>query len=425
MPRGYNVKETKSPKKKDLSLMTFTRLLAIGAIIVCTAVGWFILGTSVVVRSGGSLNNCGPNVTGGWGPVMIQPHPAIYYNSPGSANGRHLIQPSRSEVAVDLRYEPKKKGLLWYRTYLVDFHGDYSLENPTQITQTIYVRFEFPAADASYSDFSFVIDGKAATGNNKTADGITEAVTLAPGQTATVTVGYKSRGTERWGYSFGNATRIRNFRLSMTTDFAEFDFPAGTGSPTERARTVKGWHFAWSYPDVINAQNIAMGMPSVANPGPVASRIAFFSPVSLLFFFSVLVLMGMVWRISLHPMNYFFLAAACFAFQLLFAYLVDLISLPWAFIISAVVSLVLVNGYLLAIAGRRFAQLGSIAQFAYMILFSYSFFFEGLTGLTITIGAIVTLALLMGATAKVNWAEKFGSKRPVIAFPPPIPSPGT
>jgi hypothetical protein len=37
----------------------------------------------------------------------------------------------------------------------VDFHGDYSLQDPTQITQTIYVRFEFPATDASYSDFAF------------------------------------------------------------------------------------------------------------------------------------------------------------------------------------------------------------------------------------------------------------------------------
>jgi hypothetical protein len=401
--------------------MTLTRLIAIAGIIVCTAVGWFILGTSVLVRSGVSLTHCGPEVTGGWGPVMIQPHPVIYYNSPGSENGRHPIQPSQSDVSVELRYEPKKKGLLWYRTYLVDFHGDYSIQNPTQITQTIYVRFEFPASDASYSDFSFVIDGNAATGNNKTAEGITEAVTLAPGQSAKFTVAYKSRGTDRWGYTFGDTTRIRNFRLAMTTDFAEFDFPAGTGSPTERARTSNGWHFVWSYPDVINAQAIAMGMPSVANPGPVASRMSFFAPVSLLFFFAVLVLMGMVWRISLHPMNYFFLAAGCFAFQLLFAYLVDLIPLALAFLISAAVSLALVSGYLFAAVGRRFAQLGAVAQFAYMVLFSYSFFFEGLTGLTITIGAIITLALLMATTARVNWAEKFTSKGALRGIPPPIP----
>jgi hypothetical protein len=164
-----------------------------------------------------------------------------------------------------------------------------------------------------------------------------------------------------------------------------------------------------------------MEMPAVANPGPVASRISFFAPVSLLFFFSVLVLMGMVWKIPLHPMNYFFLAAGCFAFQLLFAYLVDLIPLSLAFAISAVVSLILVCGYLFAVAGLRFARLGAIAQFAYMILFSYSFFFEGLTGLTITVGAIVTLSLLMITTARVNWAEKFTSKTAPRGFSPPIP----
>jgi hypothetical protein len=56
-----------------------------------------------------------------------------------------------------------------------------------------------------------------------------------------------------------------------------------------------------------------------------------------------------------------------------------------------------------------------------MILFSYSFFFEGLTGLTITIGAIVTLALLMAATARVNWTEKFRGKNSLRGMPPPIP----
>ena len=401
--------------------MTLKRLIAIGGIIVCTGVGWFILGSSVLVRSGVSLNRCGPEVTGGWGPAMTQPHPVVYYNSPGSANGRHLIQPLQSDVAVSLRYEPKRKGLLWYRTFLVDFHGEYSLQNPTQVTQTIYVRFEFPATDASYSDFSFVIDGIPSTGNNKTAEGITEAVNLAPGQSAKFTVAYTSRGTDRWGYSFGDTTRIRNFRLAMTTDFSEFDFPAGTGSPTERSRTAKGWNFTWSYPDVINAQAIAMGMPSVANPGPVASRMSFFAPVSLLFFFAVLILIGMVWEVKLHPMNYFFLAAGCFAFQLLFAYLVDLIPLFLAFVISAAISMTLVCGYLVAAAGKRFARLAALAQFAYIVLFSYSFFFDGLTGLTITIGAIITLALLMMTTAKVNWADKFMSPATLREVPPPIP----
>ncbi|HNJ71599.1 MAG TPA: hypothetical protein PL129_03805, partial [bacterium] len=46
-------------------------------------------------------------------------------------------------------------------------------------------------------------------------------------------------------------------------------------------------------------------------------------------------------------------------------------------------------------------------QVIYLILFSYSFFFEGYTGLTITIGAIVTLFILMQMTGKTDWNAIF------------------
>ena len=43
----------------------------------------------------------------------------------------------------------------------------------------------------------------------------------------------------------------------------------------------------------------------------------------------------------------------------------------------------------------------------FLVLFSYAFFFEGFTGLTVTIGAIVTLFVLMQMTARVNWGDVF------------------
>ena len=46
------------------------------------------------------------------------------------------------------------------------------------------------------------------------------------------------------------------------------------------------------------------------------------------------------------------------------------------------------------------------------VLFSNAFFFEGYTGLTVTLGAVVTLFVLMQITAKVDWAEVFA--RPAI-----------
>lgn len=399
--------------------MTIKRLIAIAFILLCTAVAWVILGASLEVRSSASSNVLSREVAEGWGPPMTQQQPIIYYNSPTSPNGRQAIQPSQSHIKADIRYNPKKKGLLWHRTYDVDFQGDYTIQNLTPITQTIYVKFQFPCGEASYNDFSFRLNNVPSTETNKASEGFTEAVQLAPEQTAKLTVGYKTRGTDHWGYAFGNATRIRDFKLDMTTDFADVDFPSGTGSPTDRKRAGEGWNFSWSYPDVIGALPIGMDMPKALNPGPVASRISFFAPVSLLFFFSVLLIMATVQRVNLHPMNYFFLAAGFFAFQLLFAYLVDLIPLTAAFLIAAGVSLLLVSGYLHLATGRQFARLSMAAQFTYMVLFSYSFFFDGLTGLTITIGAIVTLALLMATTARINWADKF-APTPLV-MPPPIP----
>lgn len=394
--------------------MTIKRFVAVVFILICTTVAWIVLGASLAFRSQESASGMAQAISTGWGPPMTQQGPTVYYQSPGAPGGRRQIQPTQSRVDVVLEYEPKKRGLVWYRTYGVDFHARYTITNPTPISQTMYVRFELPGGEASYTDFSFQLKGAGGDGTGPGASGgkssepIVQAITLGAGESTELAVAYRTRGTDQWTYSFGEVRRIRNFELAMRTNFEEIDFPVGTGSPTRRqARAGGGWDLQWTYPDVLGAQPIGMAMPKALNPGPVAARISFFAPVSLLFFFSVLLIMAAVRGVSLHPMNYFFLAAGLFAFQLLFAYLVDLVPIHLAFAIAAAVSLLLVSGYLFLAVGGSFAGLAAVAQVAYMVLFSYSFFFDGLTGLTITLGAIATLALLMINTARVNWGEKF------------------
>ena len=81
-------------------------------------------------------------------------------------------------------------------------------------------------------------------------------------------------------------------------------------------------------------------------------------------------------------MHFFFLAAAFFAFHLLFAYLADHVPIHAAFAIAAVTSLALVMSYLRLVFGSRFAFFAAgTAQLVYLVLFSYAFFFKGLTGL--------------------------------------------
>jgi inner membrane protein involved in colicin E2 resistance len=153
-----------------------------------------------------------------------------------------------------------------------------------------------------------------------------------------------------------------------------------------------------------------MDLPNRLNPGPLAARITMFAPVSLLFFLVVLVILGVLQQRSLHPMNYAFLSAAFFAFHLLLAYLADHVDIHVAFAVSSAVSVLLVVSYLRIVAGPSFAFLrAGVAQLVFLVLFSYAFFFEGYTGLTVTIGAIVTLFVLMQMTARVDWSRGLNS----------------
>jgi hypothetical protein len=225
----------------------------------------------------------------------------------------------------------------------------------------------------------------------------------------TLHAGYQTRGTGSWIYGFPDKRRIAGFLLRMRTDFMEINFPVGTGSPRDedRKNDGSGWDLVWNYPDVLAVPSIGMDMPKLLNAGPVATRIAFFAPVSLVFFVTVLLLVGGLKGVPLHPMHVFFVSAGFFAFHLLFAYLVDLLPIYPSFSIATVVSLVLVSGYLRVVGGNALFKVALPAQIAYLVLFSASFFFDGLTGITLTVCGVATLAWLMFLTAKVDWRTQF------------------
>lgn len=391
--------------------LTFRSILAVGFIFICTTCGWFMLGGALTHRTINRAGTLVHEVKKTWGPELRQPHPIAWYASPSHASGRSAVSPSQSRVRIELQYEPKRKGLCWYRTYQAQFEANYQIPNPTPIEQTVYVAFSLPTSEASYNAFTFELAGAGVEAPVLRDGTITQAVVIPARSVAPLKVSYHARGLNKWEYDLNGATRVQNFQLAMQTDFDSINFPVGTASPTERVEVADGggWNLSWDYPDVIGAQSIGMDMPKVLNPGPIASRISFFAPVSLLFFFAVLLILGAVTGVNLHPMNYFFLAAGCFAFQLLFAYTVDLMPIHLCFFLAAAVSLVLVCGYLHAVGGRKLTRIALPAQLAYMVLFSYSFFFDGLSGLTIAIGAVLTLAILMRATAKLDWSEVFVS----------------
>ena len=200
----------------------------------------------------------------------------------------------------------------------------------------------------------------------------------------------------------------------MITNFKEIDFPDNTLSPSRKTETSNGWELDWNYKNLVSGYQIAMTMPEKLQPGPLAGRISFFAPVSLFFFFFLMLIITTLRGIELHPMNYFFLAAAFFSFHLLLAYLVDHVSIHLAFVVSSAVSIFLVVSYLRLVVGTRFAtREAALAQFIYLVAFSYAFFLKGFTGLAITIGSIITLFVVMQVTGRIRWKDKFATAGPV------------
>lgn len=199
-------------------------------------------------------------------------------------------------------------------------------------------------------------------------------------------------------------------------NFRDIDFADDTLSPTSKAEQTGGWRLNWQYTNLISGFQIGMTMPEKLQPGPLAGQISYFAPVSLFFFFFLMFILTTLRNIDLHPMNYFFLATAFFAFHLLLAYLVDHISIHLAMILASLVSIALVVSYLRLVVGTRFAAVeAGGAQFIYLVLFSYAFFWKGYTGLSITIISILTLFVVMQVTGRVRWSEKLasGSAAPV------------
>src|SRR5512135_2952742 len=108
--------------------MNTNKMAAIGLIFLLASTGWIVLGKTTELRSTDSSNRLGASVEKLWGSPLIQTAPSLTVDIPGSDRARSLI-PSETRVKVALDTDYRKKGLIWYPTYLCTFDGNYSIKN--------------------------------------------------------------------------------------------------------------------------------------------------------------------------------------------------------------------------------------------------------------------------------------------------------
>jgi hypothetical protein len=405
--------------------MSIYKILAVGLVFSGAVAGWFVLGRTTEVRSGDTSRSLSHQVRDLWGEPLRQEAPRFSVQVPGAQQPRPL-SPASNTVRVNLNLEHRKKGLIWYPTYTCDFDGGYTITNDEDVAQKVRMQFSFPSISGTYDAFRIALDGKPLDAPVDTRTGVAEIVELAPGESRTLQVGYRTRGIGRWEYAPDpQVGRVKDLNLTVNTNFEKVDYPDGALSPMSVEETDAGLQLAWKVEDLLTRESIGVIVPERINPGPLVSRITYFAPVCLLFFFVLVGTINILFSVNIHPMHYLFVAAGFFAFHLLLAYMAGLINVHLAFAISAVVSVTLVTGYLSAALKGRFPWKVAVAgQVFFLVLFSYSFFFKGITGLTVAVGSVVTLAVLMKVTAHVDWDKVFEQAHKVRPTPPPLPTEG-
>lgn len=423
-----------------------TRLVAIAFVWFGCAVAWMVLGSTIVVRSGESSSALTQEVHALWGPPMRQHPPSASYQTTSRVKdvvtsydnqGRQVQTPiekdvvvshpvplEESDIATTLALEHRRKGLVWFPTYAVDFRSRYVFQNPDGLARSVELVFPLVYGNAGYDGFEVTdADGKPVE-TTVSSGSASWRVSFGPREKKAFSIRWRSRGTATFHYEMTAATgQVKNFKLVMDTDFRAIDFPAGSVSPSMHGPVSGGgWHGEWQFKNLIASSPIGIDLPQRLNPGPVASRITFFAPVGLLFFFFVVAVFAAGRKKELHPLHYFFLGCAFFAFHLLFAYLVDHFAIWPSFAAASAVSIFLVVSYARLFVGWVFALREiAISQVLYLVLFSATFFWKGYTGLAITVGAILTLFVMMQFTGRVKWDSVAPTPAPPKAPRPDIP----
>jgi inner membrane protein involved in colicin E2 resistance len=251
-----------------------------------------------------------------------------------------------------------------------------------------------------------VVDGEVAEVFPENA-AITVRRDVSAGDTLSFQVRYKSRGEGAWRYAPStSAGTLRDFHLTMHTNFDEVDFPEGTMSPSTSTTDGNGRALSWHFDRIVTGYGIGMVMPTRIQPGELAASLAFSAPISLFFFFLIVAVLAKLRGLDIHPINYLFLGAAFFSFHLFFAYSVDRISPALAFGIASVISIGMVTAYLRLVVSDRFAfREAALAQLVYLVGFGLAHFLEGFTGLTLTLVSIATLFVVMMLTGRIKWSQ--------------------
>lgn len=308
------------------------------------------------------------------------------------------------------------------RRYKADFQASYKVKNPEKEKATITLTFPYPTGATTFSQATLLVDGKEPENAAYSLQGVTCEVSFEAQEQKEIRVNYQALGDDEFFYALDHSGRIRalTFELTMSGVRDKPVLPDQCLAPSERPRkATHSYRVTWAYKDLVTDRDIVIEIPKKLRGATPFSRWPIFAVISVVVFALLLYAGAVSMEHPVEPAQFVLASLALLAFYPLFLYLARLIALPWAFLISLIISGAVVIVYLRGVGGQRFAVSYGGAGVALLLgLFSLAGMLSKGTGILLTLGALVLLLFAMRTVSTI-----LERRPPPVPKPPPAPEP--
>jgi hypothetical protein len=409
--------------KSELVVKVFHYLLIIAFWITFSTIA-ISIGYRIDSRHSESYSRGYKSVSEIWGGSIVQSPPSLTFESTVKEQYENkktgemmdktvLVEKglgfASQDLKLSMRKNIRKKGLLLFPGYELDFYGKFVIKNFLTKKNRIHFRMELPNYAGNIMNVQILLNGKEYKEDTNLADGIDWSGEMEPLEEKEISIFYKAQGSKSFQYSLGvQAIEMKRLSVILESDFSNFNIPDNAMAPSTSNSDSETIKIEWKGENIITGQNLSVNFEIEGNYGAMASKLFYYSPISMALFLSLLLLLLIPRGVKLHPMQYLFVIISFFIFYPLGSYLISYFNVILGILLSLAASTLILLQYTYAIKkGSVLIQSSMISAVIFQWLFSIAFFFPEHTGFIITISTIGSFVFLSRATAEIDWENKF------------------
>jgi hypothetical protein len=342
-----------------------------------------------------------------WGAPISQAAPSVKVVQSGSVfKGLESLPLASQEISVSASMSYRKRGLVYFSGFDMDFVGDYAVVN--RHPYEIDVAFVFPISmqrnKVLLSDLRFEVDGEQTEihlgGDDRY---LLWTGRLASGQEVHFQIGFRGRGLDSFVYVPDPELPVRAFSCDLSISGGKgYDYASGVAPATTVEQGDDGHRLRWELPSLESGVPVGVILPSERSFDALIATMARRSWAGFLLLIACCTGLAAHLGRSIHTVEVWLVAAAYAFFFVLLPYLAAFMSFYLAYLISIGVIGLLLFRFLCRVTGpveppghalRTVTLLGALA--ASLLVPTLAVILEGYTGLIYSLEILVLLAIVM------------------------------